>query len=115
MAVANEVQKPAIIAASTTNDVIRAMVDDTTLRSAVLKAFSDLTTGDGKALLTSRSFWANLLTPLATWVIARYFTGLDPTTVTILVGAASAGMAAAMRMITKEPIVSVLPQGNTHA
>ena len=102
---------PAIVAASTPNDVIRAMVDDRGLRNTVLQAFDALAAGD-KSMLGTRTFWAAILTPIVTIVGGRVFHLDNDTTMTIATALTSIAMIG-MRAVTKTAVTSVLPQGTT--
>lgn len=104
--------KPAIIAASTQNDVIRTIANDPDLRSAVLAAFTGLMSGD-KSLLGTRTFWAALITPIVGALAARYAVGLDGATVGAIATVLTSGAMIVMRTVTQAPVTSVLPKGTT--
>lgn len=106
------VVQPAIVAASTTNDVIRAMADDPGLRGAVLQAF-DAALGGDKSMLQSKTFWAALFTPIVGGLAARYAAGLDGATVGAITTVLTSAAMIAMRAITNSRVTSVLPQGTT--
>ena len=103
----NDVRKPAIIAAQTNNDVLRAIADDPNLRNAVVGAFGAILTGD-KALFGTKTFWMAIFTPIVGALAARYLGGADPGTVgtvaTVLTSAAMIGM----RLVTKAPVTGVV-------
>lgn len=103
----NNTAKPAIVAASTTNDVIRAMADDPGLRSSVLGAFDAILGGD-KALLQTKTFWAAIFTPIVGALAARYAAGLDGATVGAITTVLTSAAMIAMRTLSKTPVTGVV-------
>jgi hypothetical protein len=107
-----EAPKPAVQAANSPADVVRAMRVDPDLSKIVLNGVGAVLAGN-KSLLGTRSFWVNTLTPLVTWGVTKYALELDADTQVIVVGALGAAVAAGMRWITKAPVTSVLPAALT--
>lgn len=98
----------AITAARSVADLAVAMSASPALKAAILAAAGQLLAGGGKALLTSKSFWAALVTPVITFVVTYYGFNLDGATVGALTTLATSGMAILMRIVTKTPISGVV-------
>lgn len=102
-----DVAKPAIVAASTPNDMIRAMLADPSLTSTILSGVTGLLGGD-KSMLQSKTFWAAILTPIVGALAARYAAGLDGATVGAITTVLTSAAMIAMRWVTKTPVTGIV-------
>lgn len=102
-----DVAKPAIVAASTPNDVIRAMLADPSLTSTILSGVTGLLGGD-KSMLQSKTFWAAIVTPIVATIVAHYFVGLDNATVGAIDTVLEMAAMIAMRWVTKTPVTGIV-------
>lgn len=62
-----------------------------------------------KSILSSRTLWVNLLTPIFIWVTAKYGINLDAETQTTLITGVMIAVNVLMRWLTSEPVAFTLP------
>lgn len=103
----NNIPKPSIVAASTPNDVIGALLNDKGLMNTVLSGIGALAAGD-KSLLGTKTFWAAILTPIVGALAARYAAGLDGATVGAITTVLTSAAMIAMRYVTKAPVTGIV-------
>lgn len=103
----NNQANPAIVAASTPNDVIDVLLHDKSLMDIVLSGLGALTGGD-KSLLGTKTFWAAIFTPVVGALTARYAAGLDGATVGAITTVLTSAAMIAMRYITKAPVTGIV-------
>lgn len=98
--------KPALVAASTPRDVIKALNDDPAVRSSVLNAFTTLA---GTSFIGSKTVWVSILTPVIAALVAHFGLKLDEATTAEIAAGLTTLASLIMRAVTKQPITSVFP------
>ena len=96
---------PAIAAASTPRDIIRAASADPALANALTGL---VTTDDPKALLASRTFWAAILTPVVSGAVMHFGLAWDPATIASVTTLLEMVAMVAMRFVTRAPVTGVV-------
>ena len=103
--IATNTPTPAIVAASTTGDVIRAMIDDPAIRNTVLGAFQ---TVEGKSFVSSKTAWAAVLAPIISGFGAHFGLGIDEATSAEIAAGITSLVMLGMRCVTKTAITGIV-------
>lgn len=108
MSATNNIPKPAIVAASTPNDVISALLNDKSLMNTVLAGVGVLAQAN-KSALHSKTLWVAVLGPIIAAAFAHFGVNPDAEVPVDIASALFGAVMFGMRLITKAPVTSVLP------